>query len=255
MEKLFKIIICLWALTLASCSSTKKLPFESFSLQPETEKTLLLKIGKTENNNKYTQISRFTAEYAGMQENSSFKGYVRIAQDSMLMMSLSGSIGGELMRMVLSPDTAITLNRWDFTYSLKSYQASEQMIPLPYDLLQALLGYHFTDVLSRDFDLSVKDGMYIMEGKKNKYNYIAYMIDSNYYVRKLFYKNFLSNVSVNVQYNSFLDLDGKIFPQDIEVSIQNKTEWGMLKLQIKKVDFKDEMTFPYSISSKYMRSY
>ena len=255
MIKYYKILICLWVLILASCTSTKKLPFKSFSLQPETEKTLLEKVSQTENDNEFTQISRFTADYTGLQESNSFKGYARIAQDSMLMMSLSATIGTEVLRMVLSPDTAMTLNRLDFTFSMKSYESSEQLIPLPYELLQALLSYNFTDVMSDGFTLSIQDKMYMMEGERNKRNYVAYMIDSNYFVRKFTYKNFVANVTVGVQYNSFFDLDGKLFPQDIEVTIQNKNEWGVLRLKIKKVDFKEQLTFPFSISSKYTRSY
>ena len=255
MIKYYKILICLWVLILASCTSTKKLPFESFSLQPETEKTLLQKVSQSENDNKFTQISRFTADYTGLQESNSFKGYARIAQDSMLMMSLSATIGTEVLRMVLSPDTAMTLNRLDYTYALGTYQSSKQIIPLPYSMLEALLSYHFTSVINQDFTLSIQDKMYMMEGERNKNDYVAYMVDSNYFVRKFFYKDFTSNVSVSVLYNSFFEVDGKSFPQDIEVNIQNKTELGILKLNIKKVEFKDELSFPFSISSKYTRSY
>ncbi len=238
---------------IAACSSSRNMPFESFSLEPETEKTLMQKIVKTENANVLTQISRFSAEYSGMQEQNNFKGFVRIAQDSLLMMSLSPAMGTEAMRFLLSPDTALTLNRLDFTYSRKSYSASNQMIPLPYELLEALLSYHFTTVLDDDFSLKIQDRMYLLEGEKNKQNYVAYAVDANYLVRKFYYKDFQSNTSVNVLYNSFLDLDGQKFPESIEVSIQNQSDMVLLRLTVKKVDFKDELSFPFSISSKYTR--
>lgn len=254
MNKILSFIsLVVFALLAVACSSTRHLPFQSYSLEPLTEKGLIEKISSTENSEKYTQISRFTAEYVGMQEQSNFKGFVRIAQDSLLMMSLSPGLGGEAMRMLLSPDTSKTLNRIESTYLAGTYEASQQMIPLPYELLQALLTYHFSDLVTKDYTLSIKDKMYTLEDKKNKDNYTSIQVDGRYMVRKLYYKDFVENSSVNVVYNTFLELDEQFFPQEVEVTIHNKRESVVLRLLFKRVEFKDSLSFPFNVSSRYIR--
>ncbi|MDA3853436.1 MAG: DUF4292 domain-containing protein [Bacteroidales bacterium] len=235
------------------CSSTRHLPFGSYSLEPLTEVGLVEKISATENNEAFTQISRFTAEYAGVQEQSNFKGYVRIAQDSLLMMSLSPGMGGEAMRMLLSSETSKMLNRVESTYAETSYAASQQMIPLPYELLQALLSYHFSDLVTKDYTLSIKDKMYNLEDKKKKKNYTSIQVDGRFMVRKLYYKDFVENSSVSVLYNSFFEVDGQLFPQDVAVTINNKRASAVLRLSFRRVDFKESLSFPFHVSSRYIR--
>lgn len=246
-------VLIVIALFILGCSSTRHLPFESFSLEPLTEKGLLEKISETENQEMYTQIGRFTAEYVGVQEQSNFKGFVRIAQDSLLMLSISPGVGGEAMRVLLSPDSSKTINRIDYTYRETSYDAASQLIPLPYEFLQAILSYNFTKLVDKSYSLSVVNKMYVLEDKKNRHDYTALQVDGRYMVRKLYYKNFDENSSVNVVYNSFIEYDGGLFPQDIEVSIINKKESAVLRFSIKRVDFKESMSFPFNVSSRYIR--
>lgn len=247
------IIIIALAIIMSACTSTRRLPFKSFSLEPMTEGNLIEKIYTTENEERYTQISRFSAEYSGVQEQSSFKGFARIAQDSLMMLSLSPGIGGEAMRMLLSPDSSKIINRLESTYSETSYNAAQQMIPLPYKVLQALLSYHFSDLFTADYSLAIKDKMYFLENKKQKQYYMAFNIDGNYMVRKLYYKDFRSNCTVNVVYNTFQESDGKFFPQDVEITIKNSKEIVILRLSIKRVEFKKSLSFPFKVSSRYVR--
>lgn len=241
------------AILSVGCSSTRHLPFESFSLEPLTEEGLVEKITATENTAMFTQISRFSAEYIGVQEQSNFKGFARIAQDSLMMLSLSPGMGGEAMRMLLSPDSSRVINRIETTYSETSYEAAEQMIPLPYDLLQALLSYRFSNLVTEDYTLSIEDKMYALEDKKNKRNYTSIHVDGRYMVRKLYYKDFVDNSSVDVTYNSFIEVGDQLFPQDIELTINNRKEAVVLRLSIKRVEFKNSLSFPFKVSSRYIK--
>lgn len=253
MNKLIKYItLVVLAVFVVRCSSTRHLPFESYSLEPMTEKGLLEKIIETENSEELTQVSRFTAEYIGVQEQSSFKGFARIAQDSLLMLSISPGIGGEVLRMLLSPDSSKTLNRIESTYAETTYEASQQMIPLPYTLLQALLSYNFSGLVTKDYTLSIRDKMYNIEDKKNKSNYTSIQVDGRYMVRKLYYKDFVDNSSVNVVYNSFFEVGDQLFPQDVEVTINNKQASAVLRLSFKRVEFKQSLSFPFNVSSRYI---
>lgn len=245
-------VIWLFVLVTVSCTPARHLPFKSFSLEPHTQKTLLSEIEKTENSHEYTQISRFTAEYNGMQEQSNFKGYVRMAEDSLLMLSMSGPIGGEVMRVLLSPERSQTLNRLEETYTFSDYDAADQLIPVPFEMLQAVLNYKFTSLLE-DYKLSIEDKMYLLTGAKNKTNYAAVKVDGNYMVRQFFYKDFTSNVSVRIDYQSFVEVDGKLFPSELEVHVQNGTNNAILRLLFKRVDFKEGMTFPFSIPERYLK--
>ena len=253
MNRIIKIVLVfIIAAFVVSCSSTRHLPFESFSLEPLTEKGLVEKITETENAEEFTQISRFSAEYIGVQEQSNFKGYARIAQDSLLMLSLSPGLGGEAMRILLSPDSSKTINRIETTYAETSYDAAEQMIPLPYDLLQALLSYRFSDLVTDDYSLSIKDKMYALEHKKNKQQFTSIQVDGRYMVRKLYYKNFIDNSSVDVVYSSFIEVGSQLFPQNIKVTIHNKRTAVVLRLSIKRVEFKKSLSFPFNVSSRYI---
>lgn len=248
--------IILWSVLvalLAACSPARHLPFSSYALEPVTTAMLLDKIHATDNTHKYTQISKFTAEYAGMHETTNFKGFARIAQDSLLMLSLSPVVGGEAFRLLLSPDSTKSLNRLEKVYQVSDYQQAQQIIPLPYPLVEALFAYHFSSIVNPSYQLSISDGMYHLEDKRGRDHYTSLKVDGQYRVRTLQYKDFESQATVRVSYNSFLELDHQLFPQDIEVHIQKKHELIVLRISLKKVDFKSSLSFPFQVSSRYIR--
>lgn len=242
------LLLCLF---ISACSTSHKLPFESFSLEPITIKTLIKEIGKTENQEQHTQIGRFNAEYIGVQEQSNFKGYARIAKDSLMMISMSGMLGGEVFKVLLSPEKSRTLNRMEETYSMTEYNSADQIIPLPFDLLQSVLSYHFTSLIDKNYVLDVEDKMYKVEDKKDKKSYTSLKVDGNHRVRHLFYKDFEKNASVNVTYSTFIEMNNKLFPENIEVTISNKREVVILRLNIKRAETKDELSFPFHINKHY----
>lgn len=238
---------------ITACSTSHKLPFESFSLEPLTLKTLSKEIAQTENQEENTQISRFTATYSGIQEQSNFKGYARVAKDSLMMISMSGMIGGEVFRVLLSPEQSRSLNRMEETYSISDYESTDQIIPLPYELLQSVLSYNFTPLIDKHSSLDIEDKMYKIENKESKKNYTSLKVDGNYRVRHLFYKDFENNASVNVTYSTFIEVNNKLFPENIEVTINNKREVVILRLTVKRVETKDKLSFPFSINKHYTR--
>ena len=253
--KIIKLVI-LWSILLvliASCSSTRKLPFANYSLEPVTQAMLVDKMIANDNAHKYTQISRFFATYSGEQETTSFKGFARIAQDSLLMLSLSPTIGGEAFRLLLSPDSSKSLDRIEKVYRSSSYELAQQMIPLPYDLVEAVFAYRFSPLVGRNFQLSIADGMYHLEDKKQKTSYTSLKVDGRFLVRKLHYKDFVYNTNVQVSYNSYLELDGQLFPQEVEIHVQKGSDVAMLRITIKKVDHKTSLSFPFHVSSKYIQ--
>ncbi len=238
---------------LCACSSTHRLPFASFSLEPITEADLVSKVLTTGNVNDYTQISRFSVAYSGRREENNFKGYVRIAQDSLLMLSLSPLVGGEVLRTLFSEDSCKTLNRLDHIYTASAYDLDDQMIPLPFDMLQAVFSYNYSAVLNADYKLSVADGMYLLEDQKQRDFYTSVKVDAAYRVRYFLYKNFTDNTLVNVEYTTFFEVDGKLFPENVEVRIQQNNEIVILRLEFKKVEFKPSLAFPFHVSSHYVR--
>jgi hypothetical protein len=247
-------LILLTAL-LVGCSTTRNLPFASYSLEPVTLENLVDSIKSTENNAQFTQISKFSAEYSGMQEKSNFNGYIRMAKDSLLMMTIIPAMGVEAFRILLSPDSSKTINRIDKTYKIEAYDPENQIIPLDFHTLESLLSYNFSSTIGEEHTLTIKDGMYQIESKQDKEHYSAIKVDANYLVRELFIKDFKENRSVRILYNSFIEDETTNFPQKIEVSMQNKRDLAILRLNIKRVTFDTKMSFPFTISSKYRRTY
>lgn len=244
-------LLVLLVVFVSACNSTRHLPFASFSLQPHTEKTLQDEIFNTENHSDYTQISRFSGDYTGVKEQTNFKGYIRMAQDSLLMMSVSGMVGGEAFRVLLSPTQSQSLNRLDEVYTVSDGTSEDQLIPLPFELLQAVFNYRFTPLI-RNYNLSIEDHMYVLHNSEKKGEYTSLKIDGNYMVRQLFFKDITENLAVSVNYNAFQEIGEKQFPKDIEVRIDNKMQTVILNITLKRVDFKDKMSFPFSIPQHYL---
>lgn len=244
------VLVCV--VFMMSCTTSRKLPFKTFFLEPHTEQSLLEEVAKHDNDSKYTQISRFSGEYVGVQEQSSFKGYVRIAEDSLMMLSMSGMVGGEVMRVLMSPEESKTLNRLEETYVVEDFATSLQIIPLPFELLQAVLNYNFSELLE-DYTLSIEDHMYVMTDSKMDDPLTYVKIDGSYVPQQVFYKDFKRNISVTVDYKSFLDVDGQKFPNEIVIGIQNRSNNATLSLTIKRVVFKDSMTFPFTVPERYLK--
>jgi hypothetical protein len=60
--------------------------------------------------------------------------------------------------------------------------------------------------------------------------------------------------SVMVNYKSYQNIDGKLIPETIVITVTEGNELSQIELQLKSMRFEQALNFPFNIPSGYKRS-
>ena len=130
----FSLIITIFI----SCNPQKKLI--KAPIREEGADYLMEKL-KT-NELKYHEFSaKFSADYTNKGQKNSFNGQIRIQKDSLIWLSFSAVLGIEIIRIMITQDSVMFINRINNTYFMGDYAYVNKFLKttIDYDILQSFL--------------------------------------------------------------------------------------------------------------------
>jgi len=203
------------------------------------------------------------------ERNSYLGGNLRMIRDSLIILGISSKIGIEGVRIILSPDTLIVINRINKTF-FKGSTNNISLWSLDHNLffsLQFFLldgGYDICKDLLKTIDkeerIVVKNGMvclvdtnkrYIYDGLKGGTfeQYCLYagssLPGSLVYTSGNKEKLFLS-------YNNYLPVNDVFYPGSMAINLEGNINRA-IHLQVKKIELNTRFPTKYKISTKYFR--
>ena len=235
---------------------------------------ILLSCGKqiTGSSTKYLNIENYkideiTFDYFSLKSkislveqgnNQKATALIRIRKDSLIWFNLSGSLGIQGMRGVLTKDSIKVLDRLNKEFYQYTYEnLSERFnFELNYDLLEAMilgnLPYHTN--LSDSVELI--NNYYVLKQKDGNLSIINYVNPGNRKVIKVNLVQQLNQNKLTLEYSNFEFVETRVFPFYCNILlIYNRDEGKMergLNIDHVKVEFpKKPLKFPFNIPNKY----
>jgi hypothetical protein len=202
--------------------------------------------------------SKIKFEEAGNTKNAT--AVIRLKKDSVIWFNLSGTLGMQGMRGIMTKDSILMINRVDKEYYPMTFNelSSEFNFKIDFQLLQAMIlgemprGEQEGETISKEGDRYI-----IHQGVGNKYidNYI------NATTRKVTEVQVLetdTENSLKLLYGDFREVNTHLFPFANFVSLIHTNEFGELETTItinhNKVSFSDKpLNFPFSVPKKYAK--
>jgi len=195
---------------------------------------------------------------AGNKKNAT--AVIRLKKDSILWFNLSGTLGVQGLRGLLTEDSILIVNRVEKEYYTMTYKelSQEFNFDIDYSLIQAMILGEMPVSEQEGETITQEGNRYIIhQGIDDKYvdNYI------NTTTRKVTEVQILetdTENSLKLLYGDFRDVSGHLFPFSNLVLLLHTNEFGELETKVtinhSKVRFSDKaLNFPYSVPKKYVK--
>ena len=187
-------------------------------------------------------------------KNSKATAFVRIKKDSIVWISVTGLMGIEGYRIMVTPDTVMIMDKIKKTIAYRSVSYLQEIIKIPVDF------YTLQDLLVGNPVFFANN---ITSYRNNGNSLVALSVGS--YFKHLITMDTangrISNSKLddvqevrlrtcNIALGDYANIQGRNFSQYREISVTEKTKLDIL-LDFKKVEFDSDQNFPFNIPKNY----
>lgn len=207
-------------------------------------------------------------------QNKTFKGSIVIKKDSMIVISIVAMMGIELVRVKLTPDEVVIVDKYNKKVFLTSYNYFEEKygINLDYRVLQSILSNslfiypsendfyddlkkykHDIDTKSYSFK-SIKDKRLNRINKRNSNDLILHefsIYPDVYKIFNVFIKDFASNQTLIVDYDNFIEFNDVLFPEYINLKGTKANKVLKISLKVNYLDINNGGSLHFKIPDSY----
>jgi hypothetical protein len=223
-----------------------------------------------DNEMKFDWLSaKFSASYIEDKKKISFRGQIRIKRDSLIWVSISPALGIEMVRLIITNDSLMFIDRINSTYLVSDFNYINRFInsTLDFDMLQAfLIGNDFTFFENGKFRASIDAMEYRLNtaGRAKLKKYLKnneealsipiqniWLNSENFKITKVMIKEIKDEGrKLDAFYSDFKIIDNQLFPHhiDFKISAESKIDIG---IDYSKIIVNKPLKFPFSIPEKY----
>ncbi|MEX0966488.1 MAG: DUF4292 domain-containing protein [Bacteroidia bacterium] len=180
---------------------------------------------------------------------------LRMQQDSMLWMSVTPLFGIEIARIVISPDSALVLDRINKEYQVLNFDEIRKFTGVPeltFALLQDLILGNSIVPVSRKFDAQAENGLILLTNHSQRGSEMLWLLPSIFRPSRIHYEDQPNNQKFDLHYSNFKEIGGKHFPQGIRLVLDEPQDLS-LDINFTRYIINESQDMPYSIPASYDR--
>jgi hypothetical protein len=190
----------------------------------------------------------------GNKEQHDLNAVIRMQKDSVIWLSVQAPIVGEVLRMMITPDSIRILNKIKNTVEYKKFDYLQEASKLPIsfsDLQDLLIGNPlFLDSNIVSYSANETYTSLTTLGKEFRNSSMFINPGLNLQRTQLDDVDTSSNRSADLLYDQYQPNDNKMFAEKRKISIAYKTT-TIIELEFKQPQFNTAVNFPFSVPDKY----
>lgn len=199
---------------------------------------------------KLIKKSEFDFEYFScktrmLYNSQNFTANIRIKQDSIIWISLTGLFNIEGARIVITKDHYELRNKLKRTYDKKPISELEKFIPIKidYKMIENLLVGNFIEKNIKKQKIETKEDKYIVKGNINTYD-VLYSILPFGKIDSIEIQSDINDNRINAEYYKYEKVDNQDFSLRRKFKIETLNEKNLLDLKFYKIKF-EKTDFPF----------
>lgn len=201
-----------------------------------------------------TFSAKVKMDYDGTEGNGQATVYLRMQKDSIIWLSLTGALGIEGFRVMITKDTVKIMNKLEkvIQYRRINYLQELTQVPIDFQNLQDILignpVYIDSNIIS--YQLTNTNLLVLMAGKVFK-NLLTIDRDNLHILHsKLDDVNPARNRTADITYDNYEKVDDFYFSAARKISVAEKAKLDV-NLEFKQYDFNKAQSFPFNIPKNY----
>ncbi|HEX6915782.1 MAG TPA: DUF4292 domain-containing protein [Chitinophagaceae bacterium] len=201
-----------------------------------------------------TFSAKVKVEYESKEQNDGGTAHIRLEKDRMLWVSLTGMLGVEGYRMIVTPDSVTLMNKLDKTVQYRTIEYLQELTDIPFDFatLQDLIVGNpiFTHSNVVSYRQSGDQLLVLIVGDLFKHLLTLDIKDYRLLHSKLDDVNVIRNRTCDITYSDY-EMAGNIpFATKRTITVAEKSKLEV-KMDFKQYSFNQPLTFPFSIPKNY----
>lgn len=179
--------------------------------------------------------------------------HVRMQKDSLIWLSVTGPLGIEGLRLLISADSVKILDKQNKIYRARGISFLEEVTALPLDLatLQDLLIGNPIYFSSEILNYSKVDGKISLSHKGDYFHHLLLVSATDQSIESSNLRDIAnSSRSALITYADYERQKGNLFPQKRSITVIDTVEMN-IKLDYKQYEFNEKLSFPFSIPKNY----
>lgn len=184
--------------------------------------------------------------------------HIRIKKDSIIWLSVSPSVGIEVTRILITPDTVLILNRLEKVFykfgfeEISKYFSFEVNFPM----IQGMLLGNLTGTINDDTEIQQEGDFYFIRQNNNNLDIQSFINATTMKVETVLINEKSTNNFLTLKYTEFGKLSNNLFPFNCLINLTYKSKKGPLvtsiTLKYGKAEIPDKpLKFPFNIPKKY----
>jgi hypothetical protein len=199
--------------------------------------------------------AKIKVDYEGSSgNNKDATANIRMRKDSMIWISLTGLLGIEGFRVVVTKDSVKLMNKLDKEIQYRSIAYLQELTQLPFDfytLQDLILGnpiYFSNNVTSFK---QVENQMQVQSvGKLFKHLLTLDTTNNQILHSKLDDVEASRNRTADITFGDYDNGKGKVFSKDRQITVTEKSKLD-IHMDFKQYDFEEPQTFPFNVPKNY----
>ena len=175
---------------------------------------------------------------------------IRVKKDSVIWISLKASLGIEILRTMITPDSVYFMSKIDKTYFVKPISHLKNVVKtdINYFQIQEILFSSPKILNSNIVPYKSKIGKYI-----SKSEYTTYIINNFYRIEKMELSDTENNkLTINFTNYSFFEDIKSYYPKNLYIEISSEEKF-IANIDFSKIEFNKNSLLSFKIPSSYVK--
>ncbi|HHL52156.1 MAG TPA: DUF4292 domain-containing protein [Flammeovirgaceae bacterium] len=185
---------------------------------------------------------------------------VRLKKDSIIWFNLSGALGVQGIRGIITQDSVFIINRVEKSFNAYSFAdvSREFNFPIDFALIQSMIVGNMPKPDEPDQAVKHEHGRYVVRQRINNVRIDNYIDDENMKLVEVQVTEVDTDNALKLLYKDFRVINQQAFPFSAFISLIHHNEFGQLETQMTidhmKVEAPDKpLKFPFNIPAKYVK--
>ncbi len=213
------------------------------------------------------KIEELTFDYLTIKSKIQFKephkttkatALIRMKKDSVIWFNLSGALGVQGVRGIITKDSVKIINRVEKKYYQYDFNAvsNEFKFPIDFNLIQSMIVGDMPKPIGDNNSIKKSNGQYIIKQNIENIKIANYVNQTSMKLEEVSVTEKETDNSLKLLYKDFKDVNGQGLPFSIFISLIHHNEFGEIETQLNIDHIKAEasekpLRFPFSIPKKY----
>lgn len=211
--------------------------------------------------NNYIPFNSFSAKLkvdfeTDTKQMSGINANMRMLKDSIIWISVSAPIVGEVARAIITPDSLKAVDKFHKRVYLRALKDAKDILNIPFDfktLQDLIIGnpIYLTDSI---YQVVKTPAVLSFSCDSTQFTSLFNVFADDYILQqsKVMDKDSTSNRSVELTYGEYKSMDRFKFATRRRIFIEEKS-YTKINMEFNKVDFDQPLSFPFSVPSGYSR--